>query len=161
MKTNHSLSTWNDGAAKSAILEFVARVTKQGSSDFVPPADRIATFDNDGTLWCEQPLQVQVFFMIDRIKELAAKDPSMKDRQPYKALLEHDLKTLHALGKQAIFELGFAAHAGVTDEAFDQIARAWLASATHPKLGRLFTSCTYGPQLELLDYLRSNGFKTF
>ena len=89
------LPSWNDGAAKSAILDFVARVTKEGGPDFVPPAERIATFDNDGTLWCEQPIQVQLFFLIDRVKELAAKDPSLKERQPFKALLEHDMKTLH------------------------------------------------------------------
>src|SRR5262245_62502618 len=125
MSEDRVLPSWNDGEARSAILDFIARVTKSGGPDYVPPAERVATFDNDGTLWCEQPLQVQVFFLIARITELAAKDPSMKDRQPYKALLEHDLKTLHALGKKAIFELGLAAHAGVTDEAFGQIARAW------------------------------------
>jgi phosphoglycolate phosphatase-like HAD superfamily hydrolase len=156
-----ALPSWNEGAAKSAIVDFVARVTRQGSPEFVPPPERIATFDNDGTLWCEQPMQVQVFFLIDRIRQLAADDPSMKARQPFKALLEHDLETLHGLGKQAIFELGFAAHAGVTDEEFDAIARTWLASATHPRFKRLFTSCTYQPQLELLEYLRANGFKTF
>jgi hypothetical protein len=122
MTANHSLPSWNDGAAKSAILDFVARVTKQGGADFVPPAERIATFDNDGTLWCEQPIQVQVFFLIDRVKELAAKDPGLNERPPFKALLEHDHKTLQALGKQALFALAFAAHAGVTDEEeeFDQ-----------------------------------------
>src|SRR5262245_54997637 len=156
-----ALASWQDGATKATIVDFVARVTKEGGADFVPPGERIATFDNDGTLWCEQPLQVQVFFLIDRIKALADKDASMKERQPYKALLEHDLKTLHGLGKQAIFELGFAAHAGVTDEQFDAIARQWLESAKHPKLQRLFRRCTYRPQLELLAYLRQHGFKTF
>src|SRR5262245_14425909 len=99
------LTSWNDGAVKSAIVDFVARVTKEGGTEYVPPADRVATFDNDGTLWCEQPLQVQVFFLIDRVKHLAAKDSSMKERQPFKALLEHDLKTLHALGKQGLHDL--------------------------------------------------------
>jgi hypothetical protein len=155
------LPSWNEGAARSAILDFVARVTKEGGAEFVPPAERIATFDNDGTLWCEQPMQVQVFFLIDRVKQLAAEDPVLKERQPYKALLERDMKTLQALGKQALFELAFATHAGVTEEAFDQIARDWFATATHPKFGRLFKQCTYRPQVELLGYLRENGFKTY
>jgi phosphoglycolate phosphatase-like HAD superfamily hydrolase len=155
------LPSWNDGAAKSAILEFVSRVTYEDGLDFVPPAERIATFDNDGTLWCEQPLQVQIFFLIDRVKELAGKEPAMKERQPFKALLERDMKTLHALGKQALFELAFATHAGVTEEEFDRIARAWLASAEHPKFNRLFTQCTYRPQVELLGFLRENGFDTY
>jgi phosphoserine phosphatase len=156
-----ALSSWHDSAAKTAIVDFVDRVTKEGGADFVPTAQRIATFDNDGTLWCEQPMQVQVFFLIDRIKALADRDASLRERQPYKALLEHDLKTLHGLGKQALFELGFAAHAGVTDEQFDAIARQWLGSARHPKLQRLFKRCTYQPQVELLAYLRQHGFKTF
>ncbi|HEY1302555.1 MAG TPA: HAD family hydrolase [Vicinamibacterales bacterium] len=155
------LASWSDGAAKSAIVDFVARVTKEGGSDYVRPAERIATFDNDGTLWCEQPVQVQVFFLIDRIKELAAKDASLKERQPYKALLGRDMQTLHALGRQAIFELAFASHAGISEDEFDTIACAWFAKATHPKFGRLFTQCTYQPQVELLDYLRANGFKTY
>lgn len=155
------LHSWNDGTARSAILDFVARVTKEGGPDYVRPAERIATFDNDGTLWCEQPMQVQVFFAQARLAQLAAKDPSMKERQPFKAFLEHDLKTIHALGKEAVFEVAFATHAGVTDEAFDDIARQWLGSAKHPKLGRLFSQNTYQPQVELLDYLRKNGFKTF
>jgi phosphoserine phosphatase len=136
-------------------------VTNEGAPDFVPPAERIATFDNDGTLWCEQPIQVQLFFLIDRVKELAAKDPSLKDRQPYKALLEHDMKTLHALGKHALFELAFATHAGMTEDEFETIAQAFFAKAKHPKFGRLFTQMTYQPQVELLDYLRANGFKTY
>jgi phosphoserine phosphatase len=155
------LPSWNDGAAKSAILDFVARVTREGGKDFVLPAERIATFDNDGTLWCEQPIQVQVFFLIDRVKELAAKDTSLKKRQPYKALLEHDMKTLHALGKQAIFELAFATHAGMSEDEFDAIARDFLSRAKHPKFGRLFKQCTYRPQVELLGFLRENGFKTY
>jgi phosphoserine phosphatase len=114
-----------------------------------------------GTLWCEQPLQVQVFFALDRLKALAAKDPTMKDRQPYKAFLEHDLKTIHELGKKAVFEVALATHARMTEDEFDRAARGWLASARHPKLRRLFTQCVYQPQLELLDYLRANGLKTF
>jgi phosphoglycolate phosphatase-like HAD superfamily hydrolase len=156
-----SLPSWNDGPAKTAILDFVARVTTEDEPDFVPPSERIATFDNDGTLWCEQPMQVQVFFLIDRVKQLAAKDASMSARQPFKALLERDVKTLHAFGKQGLMELAFATHAGMTEEEFDEIARTWFASARHPKFGRLFTQLIYQPQLELLAYLRANGFKTF
>ena len=156
-----SLATWNDGAAKSQILDFVARVTEQGGSDFVPPAERIATFDNDGTLWCEQPLFVQAFFLIDRVKELAAKDPTLKERQPFKALLELDLKTLMGFGKQAILELAFATHSGMSEEEFEPIARNWLAVARHPSFGRLFKECTYRPQCELLNFLRLKGFKTY
>jgi phosphoserine phosphatase len=158
--TGDPLPSWNDGAAKSAILDFVARVTEKGGPDYVRPAERIATFDNDGTLWCEQPMQVQLFFAQARLKALAAKEPSMAERQPFKAFLEQDLKTIHALGKQGAFEMAFATHAGVTEEEFDDIARAFLASAKHPKLGKLFTELTYRPQVELLEYLRGNGFRT-
>ncbi len=161
LMTSGALPSWHDGTARTAILDFVARVTKEGGPDYVPPAERIATFDNDGTLWCEQPVQVQIFFLIDRVKQLAAKDPSLKSRQPYKALLENDLKTLQAMGKQALFELAFATHAGVTEEEFDSIARAFFSTAKHPKLDRLFKHLTYRPQVELLGYLRDNGFKTF
>jgi phosphoserine phosphatase len=155
------LDSWQDGAARSAIVDFVARVTRDGGPEYVRPAERIATFDNDGTLWCEQPVQVQVFFAQARLAELAAKDPTMRERQPFKAFLEHDQKTIQALGKQAVLEMAFATHAGVTDEEFDVIACRWLASAKHPRLGRLFTQCTYRPQVELLEYLRAHGFRTF
>ena len=161
MADTQPLPSWNDGAAKSAILDFVARVTNQGETDFVPPGERIATFDNDGTLWCEQPLQAQFFFMFDRVAELSAKDPAMVERQPFKAVLEHDYDTLFGLGKQALFELAFATHAGMTDEDFDGVARGWLATAKHPQFGRLFKECVYRPQVELLAYLRGNGFKTY
>jgi phosphoserine phosphatase len=159
--TADPLSSWVNGVAKSAILDLVARVTKEGSVDFVPPAERIATFDNDGTLWCEQPIQVQLFFLIDRVRQLAVKDPALKQRQPYKALLERDMKTLHGLGKQALFELAFATHAGMTEEEFNAISRDWFATAEHPKLKRLFKKCIYWPQVQLLGYLRDNGFKTY
>jgi phosphoglycolate phosphatase-like HAD superfamily hydrolase len=156
-----SLPSWNDGPAKAEIVKFVARVTKEGGKDYVAPAERIATFDNDGTLWSEQPLQVQVFFLADRIKQLAGKDPSILQRQPFKAFVEHDFKTLLSLGKQAVAELFFATHAGMSDEEFAEIGGAWFASAKHPKYGRPFTQVTFKPQVELLDYLRENGFKTY
>jgi phosphoserine phosphatase len=155
------LPSWNDSAVKSSIVDFVARVTKAGGTDFVPPADRVATFDNDGTLWCEQPVQVQVFFLVDRVKQLAARDPAMKERQPFKALLEHDLGTLHGLGKQGLQELFAATHAGMIQEDFEAIVADWFRSATHPKFARPFDQLTFQPQLELLDYLRANGFRTF
>jgi phosphoserine phosphatase len=155
------LHSWNDGAAKSAILDFVARVTEKGGVDFVPPAERIATFDNDGTLCCEQPLQTQGFFLFDRVKHLSANKPEMAERQPFKAVLEHDYNTLFGFGKQALLELFMATHAGMTDEEFDGTSRRWLAKAKHPKFGRLFKECAYRPQIELLAYLRENGFKTY
>jgi phosphoglycolate phosphatase-like HAD superfamily hydrolase len=161
MVDRQPLPSWNDGPVKSAILDLVARVTKQGSAEFVPPAARIATFDNDGTLWCEQPLQIQFFFAFDRVKQLASKDPTLSERQPFKAVLEHDYNTLFGLGKQALFELAFATHAGVTDEEFVQGATDWLATARHPKFDRLYKECAYRPQVELLAYLRENGFKTY
>jgi len=161
MVDSQPLPSWNDGAAKSAILDLVARVAKQGGSDFAPPAERIATFDNDGTLSCEQPLQTQFYFAFGRVKELAAKDPALAERQPFKAVLEQDYNTLFGLGLQALYELAFATHAGITDEEFIEIASAWLATAKHPKIGRLFKQCVYRPQVELLAYLRDNGFKTY
>jgi hypothetical protein len=155
------LASWNDGDAKSRIIAFVNAVTDETGKDFVPPNERIAVFDNDGTLWCEQPVQVQVFFLADRVRTLAEKDPAIRERQPFKAFLEHDHKTLHALGKQGIVELFFATHTGMSEEAFNEIAMQWFASARHPKLGRLFTKCTYQPQVELLAFLREHGFKTY
>lgn len=155
------LASWNEGAAKSAILDFVARVTKPGGAEFAPRAERIAVFDNDGTLCCEQPLQIQFYFAFGRVKELAAKDPALAERQPFKAVLEHDYNTLFGLGLQALYELAFATHAGITDEEFVEIARGWLATAKHPKVGRLFKECVYRPQVELLAHLRENGFKIY
>ncbi len=155
------LASWNDGAAKSAIVDFVTRVTEEGGKDFVSPPERIATFDNDGTLWCEYPLPVQAFFLVDRVKQLAARDASIKERQPFKALLENDHKTLHALGKQGLAELMFATHAGMSDEEFAEIARTWFASARHPKLGKIPAQVVFKPQIELLGYLRAKGFKTY
>jgi phosphoserine phosphatase len=155
------LASWNDGAAKSAILDLVARVTKEGGPDFVPAPERFAVFDNDGTLSCEQPLQIQFHFAFDRVRELAGKDPALAERPTFKAVIDNDLNTLFGLGKQALLELAFATHAGMTDEDFLEVARGWLATAKHPKFGRLFRECVYRPQVELLAYLRLNGFKTY
>jgi len=155
------LPSWNEGMAKSAILDFVARVTAAGGPDFVPPSQRIATFDNDGTLWCEQPLQVQFFFGRDRLKALADADPSLKERQPFKAYIERDMPTITKFGKKGLLEVGAFVHAGMTEDEFQAHALDWLATSRHPKLDRPFTELTYLPQVELLGYLRANGFKTF
>jgi FMN phosphatase YigB (HAD superfamily) len=156
-----ALESWNDGAVKSAIVDFVLRVSTQGGAEYVPPAERVAVFDNDGTLWCEQPIQVQIFFLIDRAKELAEKDPNLKERPAFNALLEGDFGALLANGKQGAMELLATTHAGMSEEEFEATAHSWFASARHPKFGRLFKQCTYRPQVELLGYLRDNGFKTY
>ena len=155
------LPSWSEGAPRKAIIDFVARITETGGRDFVPASERIAVFDNDGTLWCERPVQVQVFFAFARLAELARQDPSMRTRQPFKAFLERDMKAIASLGKQAAFEFAFATHAGLTADEFDEVAHAWLATAIHPQLGRLFKDNVYRPQQELLAYLRRNGFRTF
>lgn len=155
------LPSWNEGAAKWEIVDFVSAVSTEGHPDFVPVPARVAVFDNDGTLWCEQPLQVQFFFGHHRLEKLAEEDPSLRERQPYKAFLERDEKAIRELGKQGLFEVGAAAHSGMTEGEFDHVARKWLKIAEHPKLQRPFTQLVYQPQLELLDYLRANGFKTF
>jgi phosphoserine phosphatase len=159
--TAEPLPSWNDGQAKTAILDFVAAVTDKNSKDFVPTEERIAVFDNDGTLWAEQPIYTQIAFVFDRVKELAPSHPEWKDQQPFKAVLEDDIKTALSGGKRALFELGMATHAGNTTEEFAQIAKDWIATAKNPKTGRLYTDMVYQPMLELLDYLRANGFKTF
>jgi phosphoserine phosphatase len=155
------LPSWRDGAVKSAILDFVSAVTAPGGPHFRARAERIAVFDNDGTLWCEQPMQAQVFFTLARARQLAAADPTLKERQPFKAFLERDLNAIHSMGKKGVFEFAFAVHAGMSLEAFEDMVRAWLQSARHPVLQRRFTEAVYQPQLELLDYLRAAGFKIF
>jgi phosphoserine phosphatase len=157
----NSLPSWNDGAAKDAIVGFVSRVTDKNGEDYVPASRRIAVFDNDGTLWCEYPMQTQVYFGFSQLGNLVEKDPSLKKKQPYKAFLEHDIQTIHSLGKKAVFEFAFATHAGMTVADFDDLARSWFGTARNPKLDRLFVKCIYKPQVELLDYLRANGFKIF
>jgi len=155
------LPSWNAGPAKAAITGFVARVTDESGPDYVPPAERIATFDHDGTLCCEQPLQIQVMFARARLAELAAQYPALAERQPFKAFLEHDLGTIHDFGRQGVLEVAFETVAGMTVEEFQLIARAWLRSARHRTLGRPYARCHYQPQVELLAYLRANGFRTF
>lgn len=155
------LPSWSDGLAKKSIIEFVVRVTKEGGSDFVPLAERIATFDNDGTLWCEQPVPVQLYFALDRVKTLAPQHPEWKTHEPFASLLKGDLNTALGGGDRAILELFIATHTGMTDVEFEQIVKDWIATAKHPKTGKLFTEMTYHPMLEVLAYLRANGFKNF
>ena len=155
------LPSWNEGDARQQIIGFVARVTNPASPDFVPEAERIATFDNDGTLWAEQPLYFQLFFAIDRVKALAPEHPEWATHQPFKAVLEGDLEALAAGGKRGLLELIMATHAGMTTDEFEQIVTGWLDTTKHPTSGRPFTEMVYQPMLELLDYLRANGFKTF
>ena len=155
------LPSWSEGNAKKAIMDFVKDVTTDGRSTFVPPPERIAVFDNDGTLWAEQPMYVQIVFALDRVKALAPEHPQWKDQQPFKAALEGDIKGVLAGGKRALLELLMATHANNTTEEFSQIMTNWLTTARHPKTNRPYTEMVYQPMLELLDYLRANGFKTY
>ena len=155
------LPSWNDGPAKKAITGFVARVTTQGSKDFVAPAERIAVFDNDGTLWSEQPIYVQLAFALDRVKALAPQHPEWKETEPYKSVLSGDIKGALAGGEKGIVGLVMATHTGMTTEEFTKTVNEWIATAKHPKTGRLYTEMVYQPMLELLAYLRASGFKTF
>jgi hypothetical protein len=155
------LPSWNDGKPRQSIIDFVTRVTTPGSADFVPPAERIATFDNDGTLWAEQPMYFQLFFALDRVKALAPQHPEWKDKEPFASLLRGDVKGALAGGEHAMLEIVMATHAGMTTEEFEMIVKAWLATAKHPTTGRPFTEMVYQPMLELLTYLRANEFKTY
>jgi hypothetical protein len=155
------LVSWNDGPAKQGIVNFVEKVTREGSPDFVPAAERIAVFDNDGTLWCEKPLPVQLYFALDRVKALAPQHPEWKTKEPFASLLRGDVKTAFAGGEQALLEFLMATHAGNTTVEFEQIVKDWIATARHPKTGKLYTEMVYQPMLEVLAYLRANGFKTF
>lgn len=155
------LPSWSEGQAKRSVVEFVQRVTTAGGADFVPVSERIAVFDNDGTLWSEKPMYVQLAFALDRVKALAPGHPEWKDTQPFKAVLEGDMKTVAAGGEHALLELIMATHAGMTTDAFAQVVKDWLATAKHPRFNRPYTELVYQPMLELLAYLRANGFKTF
>ena len=156
-----SLPSWNDSPAKKAIIEFVTRVTKEGGADFVPPAERIATFDNDGTLWSEMPIYFQFMFAMDRVKELAPNHPEWKDKLPFKAVLDGDLKALAASGEKGLVELIMVTHTGITTDEYVKEVADWLATARHPRFKRPYTDLVFQPMLELLAYLRENGFKTY
>ena len=155
------LPSWNDTAPKQAIIAFVDKSTKEGTPGFVPIPERIAVFDNDGTLWSEQPMYFQAFYIFDRIKQMAPQHPEWKDMEPFASVLKGDLKSALAGGEQALLEMVMATHAGMTTEEFEKSVTDWLATAKHPKTGKPFTAMAYQPMLELLAYLRANGFKTF
>lgn len=155
------LPSWNEGLAKQAILDFVARTTSPGRADFLPVSARIAVFDNDGTLWTEQPAYTQFAFVIDRIKTLAPRHPEWKTTQPFEAVLEGDLKTLAATGEKGMVQLTMATHAGMTTDEFSSIVDSWIRTAQHPRFHRPYTECVYQPMLEVLSYLRANDFKTY
>jgi phosphoglycolate phosphatase-like HAD superfamily hydrolase len=155
------LPSWNDGAAKQAIVSFVEKVTKEGSPDFVKAEERNATFDNDGTLWAEQPLYFQFFFALDRVKTLAPQHPEWKTKEPFKSVLAGDTKGLLASGEKGLLEIMARTHAGMTTAEFEQIVREWFKTARHPRFNRPYNQLVYQPMLELLAYLRANGFKTF
>jgi phosphoglycolate phosphatase-like HAD superfamily hydrolase len=156
-----ALPSWNDGIVKSAIVDFVSRVTTQCGPDFVPVPERIATFDNDGTLWTEQPYYFQFAFALDRVKAMAPQHPEWKDKQPFKALLEGDKKALAASGKDGLIQIIAVTHTGMTVEDFSKTVIEWTATARHPRFNRPYTELVYQPMIELLAYLRANGFKTF
>ncbi|OQZ00891.1 MAG: haloacid dehalogenase [Candidatus Brocadia sp. UTAMX2] len=155
------LPSWNAGTAKQSIEQFVAKATRQTSPDFVPVAERIAVFDNDGTLWAEQPIYFQFLFALDRVKALAPQHPEWKDNEPFASLLKGDVKGALAGGERSMLEIVMATHAGMTAEEFEQIVKDWVATAKHPVTKRPYTEMVYRPMLELLVYLRANGFKTY
>ena len=156
-----ALPSWNDGPNKQAIVNFVANVAREGSASYVPPAERIATFDNDGTLWNEYPQYVQLAFMLDQVKAAAPKHPEWAGNPVFKALVTKDEKALAALGEQPLMALLVQANSGMTVDEYDKTIRQWIATARHPTLKRLYTDLVFQPQIELLSYLRANGFKTF
>lgn len=155
------LPSWNSGAAKTAILDFVARVTREGGPDFVPVKERIAVFDNDGTLWSEQPAYFQAAFAFDRVRALAQEHPGWKDQQPFKSVLEGDMKSLAAAGEKGLLEIVAATHAGMSVSDFGALVTTWIKTARHPRFDRPYTDLVFQPMLELLAYLRANGFRTF
>ncbi len=154
------LPSWNEGATKQAILGFVEKVTSEGA-DFVPPAERIAVFDNDGTLWAEQPLYFQAFYLFDRVKALAPQHPEWASEEPFASVLKGDYKSALAGGEHGLLAMAAATHAGLISEEFSASVNDWLATAKHPFTGKAYTDMVYQPMLELLDHLRANGFKTF
>jgi hypothetical protein len=155
------LPSWRDGGARDAIVAFVERVTTPGGEDFVPSAERIAVFDNDGNLWSEKPVYFQLLFAIDRVRALAPQHPEWQEQQPFKAVLDNDMAALAAAGEKGLLQLLMASHAGMTTVEFQRVVTEWLAEARHPRFDRPYTELVFQPMLELLDYLRANGFKTF
>ncbi|WP_456865828.1 HAD family hydrolase [Galbibacter sp. BG1] len=155
------LPSWNDGKTKKAIIEYVTDVTTKESANFIPIADRIATFDNDGTLWSEQPIYFQFFFALDRIKTMAPEHPEWKSKQPFKAVLENNMEELMKQGEKGLLQIVMATHAGTTTDEFENLVTDWIATAQHPTKKKLFTEMVFQPMLELLQYLRDNDFKTF
>lgn len=159
-KTTIPLASWNDGPVKKGIIDFVERTTRSGSPDFVLPANRIAAFDNDGTLWCEQPMYVQLRFALDRVKTLAPMHPNWKELEPFKSVLDGDLTTAAAGGDKTLGELIIATHSGMTTEEFDRIISDWIRTARHPRFDRPYTDLVYQPMLEVLRYLQDNGYRS-
>lgn len=155
------LPSWNEGNAKQSIIAFVEKVTNKGSVDFVLPEERIATFDNDGTLWAEHPIYFQLEFALDRVKKMAPQHPEWKEKEPFASILKGDLKAALSGGEKALVEIVMTTHSGMTTEEFEVIVKAWIKTAKHPTTGRLYTEMVYQPMLEVLDYLRVNGFKTY
>lgn len=160
-ETTPTLSSWNDGPAKTRIVAFVEDVTKPGRPHFIKPEDRIAVFDNDGTLWAEKPLYFQFIFAMDRVKDLAPQHPEWQTTQPFAAVLSNDLKMLAASGHKGIIDILLATHAGMTSDQFTAIAEKWLSTARHPRCDCPYTDLAYQPMTELLAYLRAKGFKTY
>jgi phosphoglycolate phosphatase-like HAD superfamily hydrolase len=160
-QSSDPLPSWNDGQAKQAIVEFVEAVTEEGGADFVPPGDRIATFDQDGTLWVEHPLYTQAMFALDRVVELAPEHPEWKTKEPFKAVLTRDREAMAKFGEGDWAEIIAATHAGMSTEDFLAIVKQWLATAKHPRFQRPYTDLVYQPMLEVMDYLRANGFRTY
>ena len=159
--TGDPLPSWNDGATKKSITDFVSRATKSGGPDYVAPEERVATFDNDGTLWAEQPMYFQLAFICDRVRTLAPQHPEWKTAQPFKAILENDLAALSPSDEKGMVELVAATHSGMTTGEFTKIVTNWIVTARHPRFKRPYTELIYQPMVELLGYLRANGFKTF
>jgi phosphoglycolate phosphatase-like HAD superfamily hydrolase len=155
------LPSWNDGQAKQLIIDFVTRVTKEGGPDYVEPKDRVATFDNDGTLWIEQPIYTQFAFALDQVKKQANQHPEWSTKEPFKSVITGDMKAVATMGEKGMVEIVAATHSGMTTVEFDDTVRDWLKTATHPRFKTLYTDLIYQPMLELLDHLRANGFKTF
>lgn len=161
MIASDPLPSWQAGKIKSAILNFVQQIAIPGNPNYRSPAERIAVFDNDGTLWCEQPVQIQIFFLLDRIKQLPTENPALADQQPFKAILENDQAVISSFTKKELMTLFFGTHTGMSPEAFTEIASAWLDTSKHPRFQQLFKTCLFQPMRELLDFLKAHEFKNF